>query len=542
MAIRNNHWYNLNEQHYYPLDDTASTLSDSGLALPSDIIADLRLRWPSDYGDYAYISAVTVTPNLVTLLIEAAHTLDNSPVASTLIAGISLPNAELIVGRTYALETFQQGVGGFIALGSGAKQSKPYTGKFSTPRQSLLTPRAARSMRRPPVQTIGVEGVANSLTGLVNLAAPPPLQLSKETRIINNVEYENVVVIRLIEQTQSIATGSTTTSVFQKFSGPCGKRVGSKSCGDPQPIETIGGVGPDSNGTLTLEFAGCAVVGRNVQDCGVILDCALGLSSSCNQAYLPNLTTGLLPNELPQNLIVPLPVPVSPGFEGLPCGANGTYPPGSPYCSSFAGSSAADFTPTAGSSWGFFTGESPPVSANCPVSTVCYGTPDVAAQALTNISLLNYLLAGTFRVVETVFKVLPGENGSAHEAGIIFNHGISESSTEVYTGYSVDFDDSRLKFFIFNGSELNPIVTVPIPELILGNWYKLTVYVSGGIYNCQVTTYAQLTDLDNSLSVSLPEYVFAYSTYSYGYDVGNIGLYARRTQAAFASLSVTWNT
>ena len=62
MAIRNNHWYNLNEQRDYPVDDTASALSDDGSRLPSSLIADLRLRWPSALGRYAFISAAAVTP------------------------------------------------------------------------------------------------------------------------------------------------------------------------------------------------------------------------------------------------------------------------------------------------------------------------------------------------------------------------------------------------------------------------------------------------------------------------------------------------
>ena len=79
MAIRNNHWYNLNEQHYYPLDDTASAISDAGELLPSALIADLRLRWPITYGRYAFISAAAVTPYLVTVLIETTDDLNNNP-------------------------------------------------------------------------------------------------------------------------------------------------------------------------------------------------------------------------------------------------------------------------------------------------------------------------------------------------------------------------------------------------------------------------------------------------------------------------------
>ena len=118
MAIRNNHWYNLNEQRSYPIDDTATALSDEGNRIPSSLLSDLRLRWPITYGRYGYISAATITKNIVTLLITSSSTLDNSSEDATLIAGVSVPTSELIAGRTYALSPFQQGVGGFITFGS----------------------------------------------------------------------------------------------------------------------------------------------------------------------------------------------------------------------------------------------------------------------------------------------------------------------------------------------------------------------------------------------------------------------------------------
>jgi hypothetical protein len=274
MAVRNNHWNNLNELRNYPLDDTASALSNSGDRLTASLIADLRLRWPITYGRYAFVSSAAVTNHIVTLMIEATDDPDNSPVSSTLIAGISLPLADLTQGRTYSLEAFQSGVGGFIIIGSGV--DKTFKGVFSSPRQSLLTPRAARASRVPPVPTLGIDQAATGLKGVVNLTAVAPLHLSKATRVIDGVEYDNVIVFRLVEEAAGIATGTGRGSVFSQYAGPCGKRTGSSSCDDPQPIETINGIAPDCNGVITFCFNGCATVGRNTEDCGLILDCTLG--------------------------------------------------------------------------------------------------------------------------------------------------------------------------------------------------------------------------------------------------------------------------
>ena len=65
MAIRNNNWYNLNEQRDYPVDDVASALDDSGKRLPMSLITDLQLRWPKELGQYAYVSAASVTEGIV---------------------------------------------------------------------------------------------------------------------------------------------------------------------------------------------------------------------------------------------------------------------------------------------------------------------------------------------------------------------------------------------------------------------------------------------------------------------------------------------
>ena len=208
MAIRNNHWYNLNEQRDYPVDDVASAISDNGDRLPSSLIADLRLRWPSELGRYAFISAAAVTSGLVTVMIETSKTANNSPNTATLLAGISVPKSDLVQGRTYILETFQDKVGGFITFGSGSEEN--FSGRFSSPEQTLLTARAARSIRQPPIPSIQINQSSEKLTGIVNFSNAAPLSLTKETRVIDGVEFDNVLVFRLVEE----ANRGTADSVF----------------------------------------------------------------------------------------------------------------------------------------------------------------------------------------------------------------------------------------------------------------------------------------------------------------------------------------
>ena len=72
MAIRNQSWYNLNSSRDYPVDETASSLSDKSERVPSDIITDIRVRWPDALGDYAFLGSVAVTPGAVTATVLAA--------------------------------------------------------------------------------------------------------------------------------------------------------------------------------------------------------------------------------------------------------------------------------------------------------------------------------------------------------------------------------------------------------------------------------------------------------------------------------------
>lgn len=557
MAIRNNHWYNLNEQRYYPLDDTASAISDAGDLLPGQLIADLRLRWPITYGKYAFLSSAAITPYLVTVLIEATNDLDNSPTSSTLIAGITIPRDELTPGRTYFLNSFKQGAGGFIVIGSGAEQT--FSGRFSTPRQSLLTPRAARASRLPPVPTIGLENTATPLSGLVNLVAVPPLQLSKETRVINNVEYENVLVFRLVEETQQIATAGVTESVFSTFAGPCGRRVGSKTCPDPQPVQTINSIGADCDGIVTIEFTGCATIGRNIDDCSVIVDCDLGLSLSCAPPYLPNLVTGELPSSIPPNIIIPPLPPEPPVVPTVSISETAETILALPYCDTFDELHAYGFFPVGDSIFGFISDDSPDESFCCsgpPPADTSYGCsqgsisvsgsiqplPEIAssyatltenAQGRTNISIFTSDVQSLYRTYTTDVKVVQGLTGSSKNAGIVLNYRLASATVVNYIVALLDIDRSTFGVYFFNGLNLLPLSTVSVPEAQINHWYRIRLTaVPNEVTQTSVLLTATLAGVTNpaitaTINTSLLSNLWAV-------DAANAGFYARRSKSYFS--------
>jgi hypothetical protein len=579
MPIRNSHWYNLNEQRFYPLDDTASARSDTGEVLPSSLIADLRLCWPAQYGKYAFISAAASTPGLVTVLIEATSTLDNNPSTSVLIAGITLPKSELTGGRTYALTAFKSGVGGFIVLGTNLDEN--YSGRFSSPAQSLLTPRAARANRIAPIPSIKVDDAAVALTGLVNLVAAAPLQLTKETRVINGVEYSNVVVFSLKEEEQVTAV-AVAESVLATFAGPCGKRTGSKTCTDPQPVQFINGVAPDCDGVLTIDFQGCAVVGRNTKDCGVILDCSLGLSASCSPPYLPTLTTGKLPSETPRVIIVPPSPPTPPVIVDVSISESVKTVLTLPYCDTFDEMIAVGFYPMGDSLFDFVSDDSPSENDCCvgavtnygcdmsesvsssvdyavsyslsnslshsnsmsySVATVpilrsieiasSYGTIDPNAQARTNISIWTMDVQSLYRKYITDVKITNGQLGSKKNAGIVINYRQVLPTVVNYLVAVLDIDTSTFGIYFFNGLFLVPIITTSVLKAKADDWYRISfTVIPNNITQTSVQLIAVLTGItDPTIATVLSTSI---SANLWQTDAGNAGFYAKRSRSYFS--------
>ena len=561
MPTRNNHWYNLNEQRNYPLDDTASALSNAGDRLPAALISDLRLRWPITYGKYAFVSSAAVTGSIATVIIEATDDLDNDPVSSTLIAGVSLPLSSLVEGRTYALETFQSGVGGFITIGSGT--AEPYSGVFSSPRQSLITARAARSARVPPIPTLGIAQVATALKGVVNLTAAEPLQLAKETRVIDGVEYENVIVFRLVESVTDIVTDGTSESVFSKFAGPCGNRTGSKSCSDPQPIQSINSITPDCDGVITLEFQGCATVGRNTEDCGVVIDCDLGLSASCDALFLPDLSTGELPSEVTPIVIPPAIDPEPPTGGEVSISETVLTVLALPYCDMFDAGEAYNFSPTGNSLFGIIGDESPDELVCCDgpdpaeggygcdvsestsiseslwdvdtisVVAASYGAVAAAAQARTNISLFTADVQTLYRKYSTDLKIVPGQSGSLLNGGILANFKTTLSGLSTYYLAKLDIDSSTFGIYYFNGVQLVTLLEVTVADVRSSDWYHLTLQlVPNVVTQTSVQLVATLTGVDDpSITATLDTTT---SSNLWDSDSGLAGLYAKRSLSYFS--------
>lgn len=500
MSVRNAHFYSRNEGCAYPLDDAATAVDDRDTHLPSSIIVDMNLRWPEQYGRYAFVSSVTVTGTIVSVTIQAATALNASTFSPLAVVSVPQP---VELGRQYALEGQVEGCGGWIVFGRGIREA--YRGRFSAPTQSHLLARTAKAYRALPIGGLRSYDAGAAMQGIVKLNAQEPLEIVKESRDIDGV-VRDCVVLRLVEDAGldgNIAVDSdgnpvtvNDASVFREFGGPCSGRPESRSCGDPQPVEFLDVVGPDCDGVLTVEFRGCANVVQILGTCGVAVDCGLGLSSACTPAFLPN-SEGKLPSEYDAVVITPPTPPIVPE-EDL---SETIIESGSlPYADCFKDREAQLFSVKSGL-WGMEADNSN-LWLPCPIggyseslSTSVSGDSFVPAEAYTYATLTaagrcitvwdGFDVSTLGRRFTADVKLTLGPDGASHNAGLVINYRphASQPNRYVYHYAEIDFDSQQVRLSRFNGGSIQTAGSAAAPGIVLGEWYKITVEVEPGTGN-----------------------------------------------------------
>lgn len=557
MPIRNLHWTNRNDGIKYPVDDQATALDDAGALLPSEILADLFLRWPKHLGDYAFLSSVSVTRSLVTVTIQAARTLDDEDFTPLAVLSVTKPVQD---GRVYALQPQVQGVGGWVVFGRGVQfdptDGLVYRGRFSSPRQSRLAPRAARPYRGLPVHSAQVQNAATRLTGVVLLRGVLPVRVVKEERTIDGV-LRDCIVIRLVDvagvdgfavpAAAREISGFKEASSFQEFAGPCANRPESGTCGTPEPIEFVNAVAPDCNGVLTLEFRGCAAVAQVLGTCGIIVDCDLGLARACLPPYIPS-SDGKLPSEYDPIVVEPPIDPPPPDPE--PGASESLVVLGElPYIDCFHDGVADDFVNKYGL-WQLVEDDSPatmcddesvPVSESLSASTSASVGSERILQSLEayttasrNITVWEGFDDSTvYRRIMTDVKLALGPAGSKTNAGIVLNYRQASPSSTAYLYHLVEIDYETQEFRIvrFNGTNTVPVVPVSVPGIHPDAWYRIDVNVVPGATPGQITITAQLTSISEP---GLIDVTLSVTVNDYGTTQGRFGFHTNRALARFS--------
>lgn len=555
MAVQNAHWYSRNEGRAYPVDDAASCADDAGRRLPPTIITDLNLRWPETLGRYAFLSAVSCTDSAVTLTIQAADTVDE--VNTFIPLAVLTVRKPLDEGRVYQLLAQADGVAGWVTFGSGARDLL-YRGRFTTPAQSRLTPRAARSYRAMPISSIQTQNAYRGMTGVVLLKVTAPLALVKEERFIEGANRD-CIVIQLVDaegaegfqvpEDAGRLGGFKSESIFSQFAGPCAGRPESNTCGCPEPVQFINAVAPDCDGVLTIEFRGCAQVAQILEIPGVAVACQFGLVDACLPAQIPS-DAGLLPNEYePANVPVP-PDVVPPPSEG---GTSDSLVVGDlPALVCFTGET--QITVKYGS-WDYADDGSPselcdtvacfPVSNSLAesVSSDCVDVPagsyETQHAATRAIATYDDDVSSVYRKATTEVKLLAGSFGAKHNAQLVINYRPHQtvSGQFVYFAAEVDYDTQEFRLLRFNGTAFQVVspASVALPGIQLDKWYKIeaTTLPSGEDGDVSITIRLTSVSDPGEIDVTLSATVSNYQP-----STGAFGIGTNRALSRFAYLLV----
>jgi len=477
-------------------------MNDAGVRLPSHIISGLKVLVPASAGKYVYVSALTVTPNIVTLVLVATDALGSSSATPLLTLSLVKPIAR---HQQYELESQYPGAGGWITFGGGIEDAAGYQGRFTLPTQTFLSPRAATWYKDPPVSSAAKLN-SPALTGLVHLASGSNMEVVKECREVPNyavpsystqycgtdelgTQVRDVIVFRLV--------GNPSTpdeNVFEDFRGPCGDRPESRTCGDPEPIEFLGPVSPDCCGNITLEMRGCSEISAisaevTVDDlgdpvssddaCGVILDCSLGLADAClTKDRLPD-ATGKLPNEY-DDLCVSISyvsesdgetIPPDPVFVFDASAAFDSVDVNLPLTDNFE--SFGEYVIRNGEfKYKGLSGDTLMVANSSAMRNVVTYEPAVAINNM-------WFKRGIATVV-----LQTGPSGGLHNAAVIANYRETEVNSGLYSYYAAEIDwDGHYRGFKlfriakFTGTSWVNIFSLAVPELKLDNTYQITLEV-----------------------------------------------------------------
>lgn len=272
MPGTNVSWYNGNAARRYPFDDRATCVGDDGSLLRDNILVGLTLSWPEEFGRYAFVTGLTVTPQLVSVVVSASDTpTDTTPGEYNPIAAITV-RQPVVSYRHYAVTPLQPGVAGFAAF-DDARESGAW--RFSTPAQGLLLASECHAYEPLPIPSLSKYGRPDVLSGIVEIAAGAGLVASAEPTLVAGL-LRDAVVLRLAGE----AVGGPSLA---SLAGPCGGRPESRTCRRPG-IESINEVLPDCDGNISLTFEGFTTAPYDScgsENAGIVLDQDVGLDAVC---------------------------------------------------------------------------------------------------------------------------------------------------------------------------------------------------------------------------------------------------------------------
>lgn len=249
-------WLARNSATGYPFQAAASLLDNEGVWLPEQLIADMRLAFPGNANDVAYVSYVYLGAT-ITLTVS---------VGSEEIAILQSTPLEQVTPQTqrFKLTPLKPGVYGTVCLGYLTGVTS-HTWRFNGPSQSgLMRTQVTPYLPQQEFQRIRTAD-DNSVTGeITRFVGDGDFSTSKEWLEING-EVREVIAVGI--------SGANPRELLQEYAGPCGRRPESETCNDPEPYRNLGTVQPDCCGRIFIELRGCFEISELVNAPGVVITC-----------------------------------------------------------------------------------------------------------------------------------------------------------------------------------------------------------------------------------------------------------------------------
>ena len=536
MPVRNQNWYDLQAGRRYPLDDRSTGLDDAGNLINDDLIVDCHIKFPIAYGEYAFVSGLTVTANIVTAVICASSDLAGTNI--TPIAAISIPKP-LTTNTNYPVQALVVGVAGWIVFGAGVSQN--FSGRYSTPIQSLIAPRNASAYRKMPVQSLRKYELSSKLKNVVNVVAAAPLVADYTTLTIGGSDV-NAVLLELRGNTASVPY-----EPLEYFLGPCGARPESGTC-PKQPILSINGVTPDCTGNIHIDFTDGLFAYLFEDRGGIGLDTALSLAAVCQKP--PLITGGRDDCDSSGSSISSGNSLSGLGATSSSSAAGPGIPPGSSSSSSHSGLLyALPMCVQLGNILDNLVIRSGTFYKDGYSSPQICGVEDPARYVLRSASVTGSNIA--------VFDHMPTDWAIDHEisllmkltAGIKRNGGILFNYlTPEQTGYGTTYftavlnlDSWAFQLLRFNGTNFVNEFTAKLTDYSFGinpdNWYRVSVRTTKLHPEAMMSPIVIECTL-NSLGDVVDTISFNVTTDNYGAPIGAAGIFANQAYTYFSQIRI----
>lgn len=535
MPVRNQNWYDLQEGRRYPLDDLSTGIDDTGAPIADNIIVDCHIRFPNTLGNCAYVSAIHVSENIVTVLISAADSV-NAPAVFKPIAAISLAKP-IETGVNQPITPLIPGVAGWVAFGSGIGEN--FSGKYSAPIQTLITKRCARPYRPLPIPTLGKLTLSTALSGIVKILGRSPVVASYELTDVDGAQVP-AIVFRLVGNIGD-------DNILDNYGGPCKKRPESGTCDKPG-LQNINGVKPDCDGNIQITANGFAILPfKNNQggcDGGIDIITDRGLAEACAENSVPykryrdlcapSVSTS---DDLPYwpDPLEQIPVPpdiVSSISLGDPDVTGSCFPVNT--CIDFAYADASAFLTKVGLF--VFEQTAPPVFC----SSASLAADDKYSYAAADTSGLNLavlrncgedITAGQSVTLQLRLSPGPRRNG-----GVILNYVPADpvnKKSATFIAAILDIDAGGLQIVRYNGANF-VVEATTVYALNVTDWYEITATVQKTENSVVISaTATNLAEPNNTITLTTST-----SAAKFGTPTNAIGLFANRAYTYFGKFVI----